>query len=133
MKQELKIVLVEDSEADADLLTRCLKKENLAFRLFRVWLKEDFIRALDEFHPDLIISDNSLPVFSGMEAFRIMQNGNKKIPFILMSGTVPEELLKEYMKEGIDEYLMKDNLLELNDSIERVMNRKKTAPNDRKT
>ena len=125
MEDSLKILLVEDSDTDADLLIRYLKKELIKFIHFRVWLKDDFEKALDEFNPDLIISDHSLPQFHGMEAFQILKNKKKNIPFILITGTVSEKLLTEYMKEGIDDYILKDNLLRLPSAIQNVVNKKK--------
>lgn len=74
MKDVLKILLVEDTETDADLLIRYLKKENIYFSHSRVWDKDAFIIALKENRYDLIIADQILPQFSGMEAFRIAKN-----------------------------------------------------------
>jgi len=125
MNSQLNILLVEDSETDADLLIRFLKKENIDFRYSRVWDKGTFISALKEDNHDLIISDQSLPMFSGMEAFRISKNENKSIPFILVTGTVSEKLLTEFAKEGIDDYILKENLLRLPSAIKHVLIKKK--------
>ncbi len=125
MENSLKILIVEDLDADADLLVRYLKNENIRFSFERVWLKEDYIKALKDFRPDLIISDHSLPAFNGIDAFHILKKENKDIPFILTTGTISEKLLTEYMKEGIDDYILKENLLRLPSSIENVINKKK--------
>ena len=125
MEKYLKILLVEDSLEDADLIIRYLKRENIDFEYLRVWQKNTFIRELNEYNPDIIIADHSLPQFSGMEAFRLMKKENKSIPFILVTGTVSEKLLTEYAKEGIDDYIMKESLLRLAISIENVVNKKR--------
>jgi CheY-like chemotaxis protein len=125
MDTELKILLVEDSETDADLLFRFLKKEKIEFSHSRVWNKDGFIKALNDEEHDIIISDQSLPQFSGMEAFRISKNENKDIPFILVTGTVSEKLLTEFAKEGIDDYLLKENLLRLPSAIKHAISKKK--------
>jgi len=125
MDNKLKILLVEDSESDADLLIRFLKKEKIDFSFIRVWNKDAFIKALKENNYDLIIADHTLPQFSGMEAFRIAKNENKNIPFILVTGTVTENILTIYAKEGIDDYLLKENLLRLPSAIEHVISKKK--------
>jgi len=125
MVNTLKILLVEDSESDADLLIRDLEKAKIDFTYLRVWFKEDFIKGINEFNPDLIIADHSLPQFNGMEAFRLLKSENKNIPFILVTGTLSEKLLTEYAKEGIDDYLLKDNLLRLPSAIENVINKKR--------
>lgn len=125
MSATLKILLVEDSETDADLLVRFLNKEKIDFSHSRVWNKEAFVNALKEKNTDLIIADHSLPQFSGMEAFHIAKNENRNIPFILVTGTVSENVLTEYAKEGIDDYILKDNLLRLPSAIDNVVSKKK--------
>lgn len=125
MDYKLNILLVEDSETDADLLIRFLKKQGIDFSYTRVWNKDDFEKAIKETKIDIIIADNTLPQFSGMEAFRILKNENSNTPFIMVSGTVTEDVLTEYAKEGIDDYFMKDNLLRLPLAVEHVINKKK--------
>ena len=125
MDNILNILLLEDTDSDAELLIRFLKKENIAFNYIRVWEKDTFIKALIENDFDLIIADHSLPQFSGMEAFHIAKNKNYNIPFILVTGTVTEKILIEYAKEGIDDYILKDNLLRLPSAIEHVISKKK--------
>ena len=125
MSTRLHILLVEDSDSDADLLIRFLKRENIDFIHSRVWDKPSFITALHENNLDLIIADHSLPQFSGMEAFRIAKSENIRIPFILVTGTVTENVLIEYAKEGIDDYILKDNLLRLPSAIDHVLSKKK--------
>ncbi len=125
MNSKLKILLVEDSESDSDLLIRFLKKKEINFSYSRVWSRIDFVNAIKENHLDLIIADHSLPQFSGMEAFRIAKMQNLNVPFILVTGTVTENILTEYAKEGIDDYILKDNLLRLPSAIEHVIRKKK--------
>ncbi len=125
MDQALRILLLEDSESDADLLIKHLRKEYIHFIHLRVWNREAFINALKENNYDLIIADQALPQFSGMEAFRIAKNQNKHIPFILITGSVSEKILTEYAKEGIDDYILKGNLLRLPSAIANVVGKKK--------
>ncbi len=125
MTPTLKILLVEDTDFDADLLIRHIKKSGLDFTHKRVWERDNFIEAVAIFNPDIVIADHSLPQFSGIEAFRLLKTINKNIPFILATGSVSERLLTEYTKEGIDDYIMKDNLLRLTKSIDNVVNKKK--------
>ncbi len=125
MDNKLKILLVEDSDTDADLLIRFLKKQGIDFSYTRVWNKEDFETSITQTKLDIIIADNTLPQFSGMEAFRILKNENINIPFIMVTGTVTENILTEYAKEGIDDYFLKENLLRLPLSIEHIISKKK--------
>jgi len=125
MSDQLNILFVEDSDSDADLLVRFLKKEGIEFISTRVWAKDAFINALQNNNFDLIIADHSLPQFSGMEAFHIAKDAHYLIPFILVTGTVTETILTEYAKEGIGDYILKDNLLRLPSAIEHVLSKKK--------
>jgi serine phosphatase RsbU (regulator of sigma subunit) len=122
MENVLNILLVEDTETDADLLIRFLKKE-IDLSYLRVEDRAAFIKALEENEYDLIIADQVLPQFSGIEAFRISKG--KNIPFILITGSVSETLLTEYAKEGIDDYILKNNLLRLPSAIKNAINKKK--------
>lgn len=125
MDNILKILLVEDSETDADLLIRFLNREKINFSHSRVWNKDAFLNAINDNDHDLIIADQSLPQFSGMEAFRISKNEKKNIPFILVTGTVTETILTEFAKEGIDDYILKENLLRLPYAIKQALSKKK--------
>jgi len=125
MGEILKILLLEDSDSDADLLIRFLRKHEINLSFTRISTKADFINALNNNNYDIIIADHSLPQFTGMEAFRIIKSENRKIPFILVTGTLNENTLTEYAKEGIDDYIMKDNLLRLPSAIEHVISKKK--------
>ena len=66
-----------------------------------------------------------MPQFSGMEAFHLAKEAHYSIPFILVTGTVTEPILTEYAKEGIGDYILKDNLLRLPSAIEHVLSKKK--------
>ena len=125
MDTRLKILLVEDSESDDDLLIRFLKKQNIDFSYLRVWNKDSFINEIKVNNYDLIIADHTLPQFSGMEAYRLSKSTNGNTPFILVTGTVSEKILSEYTKEGIDDYFLKENFLRLPSAIENILSKKK--------
>jgi len=125
MDVELRILILEDSEDDADLLIRFLKKENIKFNHQRVYTEIEFISKISNYSFDLIISDHSMPQFSGMDAFRIMRSQKLNIPYIIVTGTVSEKILLEYSREGIDDYIFKENLLRLPNAIEHILSKKK--------
>ena len=120
----MRILLVEDSETDADLLIRHLRKENIDFDYVRVLDKGAFLEQLSAFVPDIVIADYSLPQFSGVEAFRLMKSEGFNLPFILVTGTISEKLIHKLVKEGIDDYLLKDNLLRLPNAIMHIVQQK---------
>ena len=78
----LKILILEDDEADAEILQRLLKKHGAGYIFKLVMNRNDYIRALHEFIPDIVISDNALPQFSATEALEILKQQQLKIPFI---------------------------------------------------
>ncbi len=125
MTETINILLVEDCQEDADILTRFLRKASLPYTLKRVWDELSYLSTLQHEKVDLVISDNSLPQFSGIEACRIVKKLFNHIPFIMLTGTVMEHTLTEYQNEGMDDYLFKDNLLRLPSAIDHVVSKKK--------
>ncbi len=125
MNEPLQILLVEDSDFDATVLVSFLSNAGVDFNHTRVWDRSTFEDALEKSSPDLIIADHELPEFNGMDAFRIAKANKKNIPFILVTGTVSENILTEYAKEGVDDYPLKNNLLRLPSAIEHLLNKRK--------
>jgi PAS domain S-box-containing protein len=129
MKEELKIVLIEDSVHDVSLIQRVLTKEKLKVSMNVVHSKDDFLRALKEFNPDVVLSDHSLPQFNSSEAYRVFcqfcKAHNMMIPFILVTGTVSEDFAVQCMKDGMDDYIIKDRISRLPAAILGAIQKKK--------
>ena len=121
MAEPLKILLAEDSETDAELVQRELKRGGLDFQSRRVQTETDFRRELDEFQPHLVISDFSMPQFSGPKALAIARESQADIPFIFISGTIGENVAVDMMKAGADDYVMKNNLARLLPALKREL------------
>lgn len=115
--KSLKILYLEDSAEDAELTGRTLKKAGIPYSFRLVDQKNDYQKALEEFGPDLVLSDHSLFQFNSLEALKIFKSFNFKIPFILVTGTVSEEFAVNILKEGADDYLLKNNLARLPNAI----------------
>ncbi|MEP6675426.1 MAG: PAS domain S-box protein [Ferruginibacter sp.] len=127
MDEILKILLLEDSDADAEIVSWLLKKEIKHCTLKLVMNKEDFLKALDDFNPDVILADNSLPQFSATEALAIVRQRSFYIPFILVTGTVSEEFAAGVIKLGADDYILKDRLARLPSAIESGLKQRRSA------
>ena len=125
LSNQLKILILEDIEEDAELLERALKKEGIVFESLRVDDRPDFIKALTAFKPDLILSDHSLPQFNSLEALEICQNSFLDIPFIIVTGSVSEEFAVSCIKKGADDYVLKSNLARLPVSINVALSQRK--------
>src|SRR5256885_15083233 len=121
MTEPLKILLAEDSEADAELVQRELKRGGLDFQSRRVQTEADFRRELNEFQPHLVISDFSMPQFNGPKALAIAREARGDIPFIFISGTIGENVAVDMMKAGADDYVMKNNLARLLPALKREL------------
>jgi signal transduction histidine kinase len=121
MTANLRILILEDNQNDADLLNRELKKSGLSFTSEIVQTRAAFEHALQNFNPDLILSDYSLPSFDAVTAFRIKQNKFPHIPFIIVSGVIGEENAVELIKNGVTDYAPKDKLFTLSPKINRAL------------
>ena len=117
MSKRLKILHLEDLPADAELVSRELKKAGIEGQELLINNKNDFVEALKSFSPDIILSDHSLPSFDSHEALRILKKTGMHIPFILVTATVSEEYAVNIMKEGAIDYVLKDRLQRLPSAI----------------
>lgn len=115
--KKLKILYLEDSVHDAEMVERTLKNEGIDFSIKLVDTQTEYEEALGEYQPDLILADHSLFEFNSLEALKIFKACNLNIPFILVTGTVSEEFAVKILKEGADDYLLKDNLARLPKAI----------------
>jgi len=121
MKTQLRLVVVEDSVADAELLARHLAKSGLDCTMARVQTEPDFIAALHRVQPDLILSDFSLPNFGGFRALDLAVVHAPDTPFIYVSGTIGEERAIDALRRGATDYVLKSNLSRLSSAIERAL------------
>src|ERR687896_1718208 len=122
MSVALKVLLVEDSEDDALLLVRMLRRGGYDPAWERVDTPAAMEAALDGGSWDLIISDHSMPTFSSLAALgSLRRKGFVDLPFIIVSGRIGEDAAVSAMKAGVHDYLMKDNLARLSSAIEREL------------
>jgi two-component system, cell cycle sensor histidine kinase and response regulator CckA len=121
MNAGLKVLVVEDSESDAELLLHELSKAGYKPTARRVDNSADMAAALVQDNWDLVISDYVLPQFSGLEALRILQSRGLEIPFIMVSGKIGEEVAVASLKAGAHDYLLKDRLARLPAAVEREL------------
>ena len=118
----LKILLVEDSEDDALLLLRQLRRGGYDPIWERVDTAEAMEAALEGQEWELVVSDHSMPTFSSVAALDLLRRkGFVDLPFIIVSGQIGEDAAVAAMKAGAHDYLMKDNLARLNTAIEREL------------
>ena len=118
-KKKLRVLIVEDFEDDALLLLLELKKGGYDPVYTRVDSAKEMEKVLKTNQWDIILADYALPGFTGLDALKIYKKSGLDIPFIIVSGTVGEDVAVETMKQGAHDYLMKGNLTRLVSAIER--------------
>jgi PAS domain S-box-containing protein len=117
----LSVLFVEDSEADALLAVRELRRAGFDPRFTRVESAEGMGRALSADSWDVVLADYVVPGFGALEALALVRACGLDVPFIVLSGAVGEEVAVEAMKAGAHDYMMKDRLVRLGPAVRREL------------
>jgi DNA-binding NarL/FixJ family response regulator len=118
MSKSLRILLLEDSAADGDLISTELERAGLNALVKRTDSRDDFARALREFNPEVILSDHGLPQFSATAALRLVQMVRPTAPVIIVTGSLDEQSLMGAIRAGAEDLVLKSNLRRLRPAIE---------------
>ncbi len=121
MVEPLRILILEDNPTDTILVERELRRAGLEFVSRRVDTEAEFVAALDEFKPDIILSDYTLPSFNGMEALHLAQERAPAPPFVIVTGSLSEETAAECIKAGAADYVLKQHLDRLGPAVRRAL------------
>jgi hypothetical protein len=121
MEKQLRVLFVEDSQVDTELICAELRRGGYSLQFRRVDTAADFLSALKEQTWDLIISDFSMPTFDGLAAFELFSNEGLDVPFIFVSGAMGEERAVQAMKAGARDYILKGHLGRLNAAVQREL------------
>ena len=121
MSTELRVLHLEDSAIDAELVHRQLRQTGLAFAVCRVLTAPDFLAQLHDAAPDLILADYSLPAYDGFLALETARAERPEIPFIFVSGTLGEEIAIEALHRGATDYVLKTRLARLGPAVTRAL------------
>jgi two-component system, cell cycle sensor histidine kinase and response regulator CckA len=119
--EPLHVLLVEDSPDDAQLILRELQRTERVIHFERVDDAEAMLAALEKRSWDVILSDWSMPTFSGPAALAILKEKKLDVPFIIVSGTIGEEMAAEAMRAGARDFVLKDKLGRLTPAVEREL------------
>ncbi|HMN63450.1 MAG: response regulator [Burkholderiaceae bacterium] len=115
--QTIRLLVVEDSQVDYELLLATLARERLDVVAQRIEERHELIRALAEARWDAVISDHHLPRFSSTEALQVVRASGLILPFIIVSGLIGEETAVAAMREGADDFLVKGRLARLGPAL----------------
>lgn len=117
----IRILMLEDSALDAELIQAQLSRARMAFVIQRVWTREAFLAELDGDRHDVILADHVLPGFDGDTALTLASERVPQLPFIFVSGTLTEELAVQALTRGARDYVVKQRLQRLPDAILRAI------------
>lgn len=121
MDETLRILILEDNPADAELVQFELQEAGIAFTAKVVITEADFLRGLQEFTPDLILSDYNLPDYNGTLALAESKRQYPDVPFILVTGAIGEDRAVEILTQGAKDYVMKNRLSRLAPAVRRAL------------
>jgi len=119
--KEIRILIVEDSEDDAELTRMELDNGNFAHTSKWVTSRDEFLKGLEEYAPDIILCDYKMPTLGAPDALEIVKKRFPQIPFIVVSGTIGEDTAVEMLRSGAVDYIMKDRLVRLVPAIKRAL------------
>jgi len=123
-KKKLRVILLEDKVIDAELIVRELRRCGYEPRWDRVETEEDFVGLLDP-SIDVVLADYDLPRFDGLKALAKLKGLGLDIPFIIISGSLGDELVAQCIKQGVTDYLLKDRLDRLGLAISNALDERR--------
>ncbi|MBU2996926.1 response regulator [Cellulophaga baltica] len=120
--QTIRILILEDSPTDAELIIRALEDEDFIVDAKIVDEEHEFRHGISEFRPEIILSDYSLPTITGLEALAIATQECPEIPFVFITGTIGEEIAAETILNGAAGLILKSHLYKLPQTINKIIN-----------
>jgi DNA-binding NarL/FixJ family response regulator len=121
MNKDLCILILEDVPMDAELIQFELTEAGMTFTPRCVADRGSYLKALEEFCPDIILSDYSLPTFDGLSALKLAVSKCPDVPFIFVSGALGEETAVDLLKQGATDYVLKNRLFRLGPAVNRAL------------
>jgi PAS domain S-box-containing protein len=121
----IKLLFVEDLPSDVEFAEREIRNGGISFISMRVETENEFITALHDFSPDMIISDYSMPEFDGMQALKLAKELAPDIPLIILTGSTNEATAVECMKSGAVDYVLKDHIARLPYAVKEALEKQR--------
>src|SRR6266481_6119790 len=122
---QLRVLHVEDSELDAELVSEALRRGGFSVSVVVVQEEAEFVGQLLSHHPEVVIADYNLPQWTGMEALDVLRSKGLDIPLSLVSGALGDITAVECIKRGVTDYVLKDGLARLPEAIRRALQEKR--------
>ncbi|MGE0636340.1 MAG: SpoIIE family protein phosphatase [Bacteroidia bacterium] len=118
---KIQILMLEDNDSDAEMVMHALSRSGLDFEIQREEKRETFLNSLEQYKPDIIISDYNIPGYNGRQAYLDMTENGHRIPFILVTGSLSDDVAVDCLQTGIDDYIIKDRLGRLPEAVAGVL------------
>jgi phosphoserine phosphatase RsbU/P len=132
LKNSIQILILDNSAEDIQLISKCLQENGFDSPILVANDEKSFVEHLDTYQPDVILCDHVIPDFNSFRALDVARRKYPDIIFILVSGNVCEEFALELLKEGIDDYVLKNRLLRLPHAIESAIIKRRFEEETRK-
>ncbi|MEY2114055.1 response regulator [Rhodanobacter thiooxydans] len=129
----IRVLQVEDSRLDAELVLAELDADHIAYEVRLVDDESSFVAALDDFRPHIVLSDLSMPGFSGQHALELLRRRDEDLPFIFVSATLGEEAAIEALHNGATDYILKQNPARLASAVRRALSEASARRASRRT
>ena len=114
--------MIEDEARDAELAEHTLRQGGFEFSFKRVDTEDGFLREVEHFHPNVILSDHGLPAFDGFSALSLARQKCPDVPFIFVTGSLGEEMAIKALKSGATDFVLKHHLSTLPPALHRALN-----------
>ena len=121
MEKPIRVLILEDTATDAEMMEEELREAGIAFISKRVMAEQEYLHELDNFSPDLILSDYNLPQYDGASALLAAKTRSPEVPFILVTGALGEERAIDIFTRGANDYVMKGRLQRLVPAVQRAL------------
>lgn len=131
--ETVRVLQVEDSALDAELILGELERDGIRYEARLVDEQSQFVAALDEFAPDIVLSDLSMPKFSGKQALALLRQRDEDLPFIFVSATLGEEAAVAALRDGATDYILKQNPVRLASAVRRALREAEARRQRRRT
>lgn len=123
--EKIKILFIEDLQDDVIIAEETLRREGIVFESTTVTSLEDLKAALQNMKPDIVVSDYNLPGFTAIDALRLCRKYDPMIPFVVLTGSINEEVAVKCLKEGADDYVLKGHMKILPHTIKDALSKKR--------
>ena len=131
MNTPLKILFIDDQEDEVFMERRQLERDGIEFTWKRVDCENEVRGALSDFDPDVILCDYTIPGYSGAAALELVRELRPALPFLFVSGTIPEKLAVSSIGLGVSDYVLKTSLLRLGMAVRRAVSEALTRERER--